>query len=61
MASIDTVSVSEEGLEDQEEFDDPANLVKSYCKRISEHEFEELGASETEKALVVRHSYNHCP
>lgn len=41
------------GLEDKEEFDAAAKVVQSYCKQITEDEFEEQGASETEKALVV--------
>ena len=41
------------GLEDKEEFDPAASVVKSYCKQITEDEFEEQGASETEKALEV--------
>ena len=44
---------SEGGLEDKEEFDDAADLAKSYCIQISEDEFEEQGVSETEKALEV--------
>ena len=41
------------GVEDKEEFDQAASLVKFYCKQITEDEFEEQGASETEKALEV--------
>ena len=45
------------GLEDKEEFDAAAKLVKTYCKPITEEEFEEQGASETEKALEVHIPY----
>ena len=41
------------GIEDKEEFDPAASVIKSYCEQITEEEFEEQAASETEKALEV--------
>ena len=54
MSEVLELDVGSRLIESFNEFDQPSPLRRTFCRKITEEEYEEQAAEETEKALKVK-------